>query len=93
MKRATDNNKFLKVLIAAQRAKQIRKGAQPLIQDSTMRPTRIALEEVERELISFDFSPQDLRDGRDNQAASRQDSDGESNQETANRLSVALFGN
>ena len=49
-------NKYHKVLIAAQRAKQIQKGARPLVQIPGMRATRIALEELERGLISFEFS-------------------------------------
>jgi DNA-directed RNA polymerase subunit K/omega len=62
------NNKFLKVLITAQRAKQIHKGAHPLIQNSGRRATRIALEEVERGLIEFEFidRPPGLNNGRDN---------------------------
>jgi DNA-directed RNA polymerase omega subunit len=50
------DNRFLKVLITAQRAKQIHKGARPLIQISNMRATRIALEEVERGLINIEDS-------------------------------------
>ena len=48
------DNRFLKVLIAAQRAKQLHKGARPLIQNSNTRATRIAIEEVERGLINFE---------------------------------------
>jgi DNA-directed RNA polymerase omega subunit len=61
------NNKFLKVLITAQRAKQIHKGAHPLVQNSGRRATRIALEEVERGLIEFEFIERtpDLNNGRD----------------------------
>ncbi len=58
MKNITSDNRFLKVLIAALRAKQIHKGARPLVQTSNTRATRIALEEVERGLISFEFMPQ-----------------------------------
>ena len=65
-----NNNKFLKVLITAQRAKQIHKGAHPLVQDSSRRATRIALEEVERGLIDFEFidRPPALNNGRENRA-------------------------
>lgn len=61
------DNRFLKVLITAQRAKQLHKGARPLVQNSNTRATRIALEEVERGLINFEHMPQvlDLRNGRD----------------------------
>jgi DNA-directed RNA polymerase omega subunit len=72
-------NRFLKVLITAQRAKQIHKGARPLVQNSNTRATRVALEEVERGLIKFEFMPQvlDLRSGRDNRDDSRLDGAGE----------------
>ena len=56
MKGNTSNNKFLKVLITAQRARQLHKGAHPLVQNSDMRATRTALEEVERGLINFEFA-------------------------------------
>jgi DNA-directed RNA polymerase omega subunit len=48
-------NKFLKVLIVTQRARQIQKGGHPLIEMPKTRATRIALEEVERGLIDFEF--------------------------------------
>ena len=84
------DNRFLKVLIAAQRAKQLHKGARPLIRNSNARATRIALEEVERGLIGFDFSSKnpDLKSGRDNQYVSGYD-EGGVNQEVTNQLSVS----
>ncbi len=48
-------NNFLKVLIITQRAKQIQKGGRPLIDMPKTRATRVALEEVERGLIDFEF--------------------------------------
>jgi DNA-directed RNA polymerase subunit omega len=48
-------NKYRKVLVAAQRARQIAKGARPLVQWNNMKATIIALQEVEDGLISFDF--------------------------------------
>ena len=59
-------NNFLKVLIVTQRAKQIQKGGRPLIEMPKTRATRIALEEVERGLIAFEFMdipqlPDDLK--------------------------------
>ena len=56
MSETTSDNKFLKVLIIAQRAKQLHKGAHPLVQNSGLRATRTALEEVERGLINFEFT-------------------------------------
>jgi len=55
MKATIIDNKYRKVLVASQRAKQIQKGARPLIQMPGVRATRIALEEVERGLIGFEF--------------------------------------
>jgi len=66
MKANIIENKYRKVLVAAQRAKQIQKGARPLVQIPGMRATQIALEEVERGLISFEFIliPKDPGSGR-----------------------------
>ena len=55
MKANLIENKYHKVLVAAQRAKQIQRGARPLVQIPGMRATRIALEELERGLIKFEF--------------------------------------
>jgi DNA-directed RNA polymerase omega subunit len=84
-------NRYLKVLIASQRAKQIHKGARPLVQKSNTRATRIALEEVERGLIRFEFIPQDtdLKSGRDSRDVSGHDDDGGVNREVTNQLSVS----
>jgi DNA-directed RNA polymerase omega subunit len=88
------DNRFLKVLIAAQRAKQLHKGARPLIQKSNARATRIALEEVERGLINFERLPQvsDLRSERDNRGDGRQAGAGETNLEVTDQTSVASLG-
>jgi DNA-directed RNA polymerase omega subunit len=94
MNNVISDNRFLKVLITAQRAKQIHRGARPLVQNSNTRATRIALEEVERGLISFEFMPQvlDLRSGRDNRDDGRQAGAGETNLEVADLTSVARLG-
>jgi DNA-directed RNA polymerase subunit omega len=88
------DNRFLKVLIAAQRAKQLHKGARPLIQNSNTRATRAALEEVERGLINFEHMPQDLdlRNGRDNRGDNLQVGAGETNLEVTDQTSVARLG-
>lgn len=94
MNAAIGDNKFLRVLIAAKRAKQIHKGANPLVQSSSTRATRIALEEVERGLIRFEFISEelDLRSGRDKRVDSSLDNKG--NSEAPNQPSAAsqLFG-
>jgi DNA-directed RNA polymerase subunit omega len=91
MNNVISDNRFLKVLIAAQRAKQIHRGARPLVQNSNTRATRLALEEVERGLISFEFIPQnpDLKSGRDSRDVSGHDDDGGVNREVTNQLSVS----
>jgi DNA-directed RNA polymerase subunit omega len=55
MKPTIIENKYRKVLVAAQRARQIAKGARPLVQLTNMKATLIALQEVENGLIGFDF--------------------------------------
>jgi DNA-directed RNA polymerase omega subunit len=89
IERKITDNKFLKVIIATKRAKQIHNGARPLVQNSSTRSTRIALDEVERGLISFEFITQDqeLNNRRDNRDGSG-DEGIEVNQEVANQLSV-----
>lgn len=47
------DSKYRLVLLAAKRSKQIQKGAKPRIQTSAKKPTRIALEEVQRGLVTY----------------------------------------
>jgi DNA-directed RNA polymerase subunit omega len=51
----TLDSKYRLILVAAQRSKQLQKGARPRIEMDAQRhkPTRIALEEVQRGVISF----------------------------------------
>lgn len=49
----TIDSKYRLVLLAARRSKQIQKGARPRIHSSARKPTRIALEEVERGLVPY----------------------------------------
>jgi DNA-directed RNA polymerase omega subunit len=88
------DNRFFRVLIAAQRAKQLHRGARPLIQNSNTRATRIALEEVERGLINFEHLPQvsDLRSGRDDRGDGRKAGAGETTLEVTDQTSVARLG-
>lgn len=55
MKAEIIDNKYRKVLVAALRAKQIQKGAHPLVRVPSMKATRLAIEEVEQGLISFEL--------------------------------------
>jgi len=90
MKSAISNNKFLMVVIAARRAKQLLKGASALVKSSSARATRIAIEEVEQGLISFEFIPKDpgLRNGHDNRGDRGQDDVGEVSREVTNQAPV-----
>lgn len=91
MKAEISINKFIRVLIATQRAKQIMKGAPALVKCSSIRATRIALYEVEQGLIGFKFMPKDpdLKSGGANRADSGRDDIGEDNSVVTNQLSVA----
>ncbi|HZS06839.1 MAG TPA: DNA-directed RNA polymerase subunit omega [Blastocatellia bacterium] len=59
MKESIIENKYCKVIAAAQRARQIQKGARTRLQMPGVRATRIALEEIEQGLISFSFKPEE----------------------------------
>ena len=54
-----DNDTFLMVNVAAQRARQIMQGATPLIRSTTRKPAAIAIREVRDGLIQH-FLPEDL---------------------------------
>lgn len=49
------DSKYRLILVAAQRSKQLQRGARPRVEMDAQRhkPTRIALEEVQRGMISF----------------------------------------
>lgn len=47
------DSKYRLVLLAARRSKQLQKGAKPRLQSIAKKPTRIALEEVQRGLIQY----------------------------------------
>lgn len=49
----TIDSKYRLVLLAAKRSKQIQKGARPRVHSSGRKPTRVALEEVERGLVPY----------------------------------------
>ncbi|HEX8118185.1 MAG TPA: DNA-directed RNA polymerase subunit omega [Pyrinomonadaceae bacterium] len=53
----TLDSKYRLILVAAQRSKQLQKGARPRVEMDAQRhkPTRIALEEVQRGVVSFDI--------------------------------------
>jgi DNA-directed RNA polymerase subunit omega len=47
------DSKYRLVLLAAKRSKQLQKGARPRVQSVSKKPTRVALEEVERRLVRY----------------------------------------
>ena len=49
------DSKYRLILVAAQRSKQLQRGARPRVEMDMQRhkPTRIALEEVQRGVVSF----------------------------------------
>ena len=53
------DSKYRLIIVAAQRSKQLQRGARPRVEGmDTQRhkPTRVALEEVQRGMVSFDFT-------------------------------------
>ena len=66
------DSRFRLVLVAAQRSKQIQRGARPRVADDPKRrrPTSIALEEVKRGLVPFINNTKDsLREGSGSRVA------------------------
>jgi DNA-directed RNA polymerase subunit omega len=52
------DSKYRLIIVAAQRSKQLQRGARPRIDMDTQRhkPTRVALEEVQQGVVSFNFT-------------------------------------
>jgi DNA-directed RNA polymerase omega subunit len=57
VKNHISENRFGKVVLTAQRAKQLHKGARPHILRPGVKATRIALEEIELGLVGFELMP------------------------------------
>ena len=55
------DSKYRLILVAAQRSKQLQKGARPRVEMDAQRhkPTRIALEEVQRGVVNFSIVEKD----------------------------------
>jgi DNA-directed RNA polymerase omega subunit len=53
----TMDSKFRRVLVASGRAEQLMRGARPKVEAGKRKPTRIALEEVEHQLIDWGYGP------------------------------------
>jgi len=69
---------FMRVNIAAQRARQIMQGAHPKIQSSSRKPAAIAIQELEADLIEA-YTPEELPEPEEVLL------DAESEEETAER--------
>jgi DNA-directed RNA polymerase subunit omega len=55
------DSKYRMIIVAAQRSKQLQRGARPRVEMDSQRhkPTRIALEEVQRGKVSFALTERD----------------------------------
>jgi DNA-directed RNA polymerase omega subunit len=53
----TMDSKFRRVLVSAGRAEQLMRGARPKVEAGKRKPTRIALEEVDHQLIEWGYGP------------------------------------
>jgi DNA-directed RNA polymerase omega subunit len=51
------DSKFRFVLVAAQRAEQLMRGARPKVEAGKRKPTRVAMQEVDANLIDWDYGP------------------------------------
>lgn len=59
------DSKFRFVLVAAQRAEQLMRGARPHLDPGNAKPTRIAQQEVQREMIAWDYGPSPAAESAD----------------------------
>jgi DNA-directed RNA polymerase omega subunit len=53
----TMDSKFRRVLVAAGRAEQLMRGARPKVEAGKRKPTKVALEEVDHQLIDWGYGP------------------------------------
>lgn len=51
------DSRFRFILLAAERAEQIMRGAPPKIEVNSPKVTRLALEEIQRDLVDWDYGP------------------------------------
>jgi DNA-directed RNA polymerase omega subunit len=62
------DSKFRYVLVAANRAEQIMRGSRPRT-DGTGKPTRLAMEEITHDLVSWDYGPPPVEEVSEEAAA------------------------
>ncbi|HYX23411.1 MAG TPA: DNA-directed RNA polymerase subunit omega [Thermoanaerobaculia bacterium] len=53
----TMDSKFRRVLVAASRAEQLIRGARPKVEAGKRKPTRVALEELDNQLVDWGYGP------------------------------------
>jgi DNA-directed RNA polymerase omega subunit len=51
------DSKFRRVLVAAGRAEQLMRGARPKLEMGKSKPTRVALAEVDHQMIEWGYGP------------------------------------
>lgn len=51
------DSKFRFVLLAAERAEQMMRGARPKVDMGAMKPTRVAMEEISNDLVEWEYGP------------------------------------
>ncbi len=51
------DSKFRRVLVAANRAEQLMRGARAKVETGKRKPTRVAMEEVDHSLIEWGYGP------------------------------------
>jgi DNA-directed RNA polymerase omega subunit len=57
------DSKFRFILVAAHRAEQLIKGARPRVEaQPDAKPTRLAMQEVEKDLIDWDYGPEPVEE-------------------------------
>ncbi|MBX7218870.1 MAG: DNA-directed RNA polymerase subunit omega [Blastocatellia bacterium] len=54
---STPDSKYRLILIAARRSKQLQKGASPRVNSQAHKPTRVALEEIQKGTVRFEILP------------------------------------
>lgn len=62
------DSKFRRVLVAANRAEQLMRGARPKVEVGKRKPTRVALEEVDHKLVEWGYGPPPQPEGEETEA-------------------------
>lgn len=53
------SNRYLLVVLAAKRARQLNRGAQPQVESRRRKPTSLALEEIAESKVAYRFKDED----------------------------------